>query len=252
MNLLLKKPTGLILDFGGVFVETTSILGWEEKVADYISSILGAETMPYKRIVGDIFAAETAAKLLRNAMVRPRFAKEFTHQEYVLDFIAADWPREARKVLSAHASSICYQVVYQNQSRKMRCGIRELLIWCQQQKIPVSIASNALCGQLHRDYLFENNLSHLVNAEIYSDEAGYRKPDPRLLEVAAKAINLSVKQCWYVGDHYDRDVLCGKRANVGATVLMTVPGAETRPFKVFVKPDITVANPSELLTILSS
>ncbi|NLK67085.1 MAG: HAD family hydrolase [Campylobacteraceae bacterium] len=245
----LKKPKGLILDFGGVVVETKALSGWEGEVVKSIQKIVDIDS---ERIYNDLVAGQTAAKLWRNAMSRPKFPPELTHEEFVLEFIAADWGDAAREALRSHVSEISYQVVYLAESRVTRNGMEELLLWCEKENIPVAISSNALCGQMHRDYLIEHKLDHYFKAEIYSDEAGVRKPNPLLVQKAADAIGIDVEECWYVGDHYDRDVLCGKRANAGASILMKVPNAATRPFKVYVEPDLIVQDPVELLEALKN
>lgn len=260
--------SGLILDFGGVIVQSAKGEGWEEKVTDLIGGILhGTDTdtvsptdadanatrsplVSRETIVADVVAGETAVKLLRNALSRPRFPEEVSHESYVLDFIAADWPDEARELLQPHAAEICYSVGINQEVRTLRTGIVELLAWCKETGIPVSIASNALSGQVHRDFLAEHSLSEYFVAEIYSDEAGVRKPNPHLIWQAAEAINVPVEECWYVGDRIDRDVLCGVRAGVGATVLTPVPGASTRPFTVLAEPTYTFDDPAGLLNHL--
>lgn len=258
--------SGLILDFGGVIVESALGEGWEEKVTDLIDDILreghepdpgngapaaaptgNSARLPRSTILADVIAGETAVKLWRNAMSRPRFPEELDHDTYVLEFIAADWPEKARELLAPHTSRICYAVSAHQEVRTLRNGIDDLLLWCKRNSIPVGIASNALSGQVHRDYLANYGLSEYFAAEIYSDEAGVRKPNPELLWQTADAIGVPAADCWYVGDRIDRDVLCGDRAGVGATVLTPVPGASTKPFTVLAEPDMIFDDPAGLL-----
>ncbi|NLK67086.1 MAG: HAD family hydrolase [Campylobacteraceae bacterium] len=243
----LIKPKGLILDFGGVIVETKSRSGWEDEVVSLIQEIVDVDS---ERIYTDLVAGQTAAKLWRNAVARTRFPREHSHEEFILDFIAADWGDAAREALKSHVSEICYQISYLSDMRIVRDGMEELLIWCKENSIPVVIASNALSGQMRRDYLVEHKLDGYFKDQIYSDEAGVRKPNPLLVTKAADAIGVDASECWYVGDHYDRDVLCGKRANAGASVLMEVPNLAARPFKVYVEPDLVVEDPTQLLEAL--
>ncbi|MEV0838236.1 HAD hydrolase-like protein [Actinocatenispora sera] len=81
-----------------------------------------------------------------------------------------------------------------------------------------------------------------------SDEVGYRKPDPSLIVQAARALRTAPADCWYVGDTYDRDVVCGRRAGVGATILMLAP--QRRDPSVVPQPDAAVADGPELLALL--
>lgn len=250
-------PKGLLLDFGGVIVETHPVAGWVDAVADHIDSLLlndvPSDSHPGReRIAEDLVAGDACAKLWRNAMARPSAPRELTHEEFALEFVAADWPEPAKKVLAQHASAVAYQVCAQQSLRRLRTGIGDLLRWCIDVHLPVAIVSNALNGQVHRDFLAKAGLSGYVLAQVYSDEAGVRKPNPELIAEGARRIDIPVADCWYVGDHLDRDVLCGVRAGVGATVLMPAPNAPNRPFTPLIVEDIRVEDPSDLLAELKN
>lgn len=251
-------PSALLLDFGGVLVVSEKPAGWQEKVAEHIIGILHRSGVPgnslpaAQRVLEDVTAADIATGLLSNAMSRPRHPQELTHRSYVLDFIAADWDQQARSVLEPHVTEICYRISSTKEHRVLRRGTEDLLRWCEERGIPAVVVSNALCGQVHRDYLDAAGLSDRFTAEIYSDEEGVRKPNPDLILAGSRAAQVPVEQCWYVGDHLDRDVLCGVRAGVGVNVLMPAPGAAVRPFTVPVEPHLTVGDPAELLETLIS
>ncbi|WP_083078764.1 inositol monophosphatase family protein [Actinobaculum suis] len=251
MSSIVQRPRGILLDFGGVIVSTRKRETWVQEVAAEISQLIDG-ALPLERIEADVRAGETAAKLVRNALARPARAPEFTHTGYILDFVAAEWPEHLRRQIAEHASHLCYLTGLHSEEREMRRGTRELLEWCRAEGIAVGIASNALSGRVHREWNRDHGLSRFFRAEVYSDEAGIRKPDARFLWRAAEAIGVPISQCWYVGDHFDRDVLCGKRAGAASAVLMPAPNAEKRPFATEVEPDLTVADPAELLSVLQS
>lgn len=248
------RPNGLLLDFGGVIVESTYNDDWHLKVADELEKIFGDELascgIDRQRLEIDVFASETSVKLLRNAQARPLYSRDLSHTEYVLDYLGADWPASLHPKLAQHADRICYLIASLTENRVMRPGTVELLEWCKERTIPVGIVSNALSGQVHRDWLKDAGILGYFTAEVYSDEVGVRKPDPRLVWIGAERIGVPVEECWYVGDHLDRDVLCGNRAGAGASVLMPAPNAAKRPFKVYATPDVTVADPAGLLEVL--
>jgi N-acetyl-D-muramate 6-phosphate phosphatase len=52
---------------------------------------------------------------------------------------------------------------------------------------------------------------------------------------------------WYVGDNFDRDVLCGQRAGIGGNILMEASGTYDMPYQLTLKPGAIVANPRGLL-----
>ncbi|WP_418907659.1 HAD family hydrolase [Glutamicibacter endophyticus] len=244
----LDLPGGLLLDFGGVIVNSEKPVGWQQTVTESVLSLVGeGPLVPRERLLADITAGAVAAGLWRNAMSRPRYPRELDQESYVMDFIAADWPDEARATIVQHIAALCYLISSTKELRTLRDGIEELLAWCQQIGLPVAIVSNAMCGQVHRDYLAEQGLSHYFVAELYSDECGLRKPNPDFLHLGAQALNLDIADCWYVGDHLDRDVLCGTRAGIGANVLMPSPGSAARPYDVPVSADLVLGTPRDLL-----
>ena len=248
----LPAPAALLLDFGGVLVTSTRPEHWEAEVAHTIVTLLDghAQTPSLQRITADVAASATAAKSWRNAMSRPYAPAELSHETYVLDFIAGDWPAAVREALQPHCAKICYAVNDAAEHRTLRNGTVELLEWAAAQELPVVVVSNALSGAVHRDFLANANLTELMTAELYSDELGIRKPNPELLIQGAAAAGVGVAECWYVGDHLDRDVLCGARAGIGVNVLMDDPAKSARPFAVPVTEDLAVADPAELLTVL--
>jgi len=138
------------------------------------------------------------------------------------------------------------------QTRALRPGILEVLDAADALSIPVGIVSNALMGQVHRDYVERHELTDRLAAQIYSDEVGIRKPNPEILRLGALSVGVDVAECWYVGDNFDRDVLCGWRAGVLCNILMEAGATYNRPYKLRIQPDATVANPHELLSLLEA
>ena len=250
----LPIPEALLLDFGGVLVTSSRPENWEQNVAETIVTLLAGhpQTPNIERITADVAAGAIAAKSWRNAMSRPFAPVELSHQSYVLDFIAADWPEAIRHALQPHCAAICYAVNDAAEHRTLRNGSAELLHWAAACQLPVVVVSNALSGAVHRDFLAAAKLTELITAELYSDELGIRKPNPQLVIQGAAAAGVPVSRCWYVGDHLDRDVLCGTRAGVGVNVLMDDPAKAERPFSVPVTEDLAVTDPAELLTVLES
>ena len=253
----LTTPKALLLDFGGVIATTVSVPGWEEsialKVIDLLSSA-GLNPPELSRIVADIQAGRVADSHWKNSMSRFRAPKELTYEEFWCEFVACDWEEATRDVLREHASNLCLEMGRVRQKRELRPGIVELLEYCTAHNIPVAIASNALSGEVHREFLAAHDLSHFFVAECYSDELAVRKPNPALLEAAAQACDVPIGECWYVGDTLDRDVVAGQRAGIGASVTMEVftVGKPLYPSLTWLNPDVTVADPHALLSLLQT
>jgi N-acetyl-D-muramate 6-phosphate phosphatase len=82
---------------------------------------------------------------------------------------------------------------------------------------------------VHRDFVERAGLADRFAVQLYSDEAGVRKPNPELVLRAARSLGVGPDQCWFVGDTWSRDVRAARRARVGTTVLMRSASTEASP-----------------------
>ncbi|MFJ8546063.1 HAD family hydrolase [Streptomyces sp. NPDC093586] len=249
----LTRPTALLLDFGGVVVATTNRPTWAHELATELHTALtaaGCRELSVEHIETDLEAGSAADAHWKNAMSRPAAPEEMTHRRFWSEFVAADWPPAAHAWVTAHADPLCHRLGELKQDRATRAGIPELLDTCDDLGIAVAVVSNALAGSVHRDHMAGHGLDKRVAVQVYSDEAGVRKPNPEMIRIAARALGTDPAGCWYVGDHYDRDVVCGKRAGAGATVLMEARGTYDRPYTVRAEPDAVVGDPDGLRELL--
>jgi HAD superfamily hydrolase (TIGR01549 family) len=175
---------------------------------------------------------------------------EVSHRDYWLDLVAADWPPAARALVAAEATPLCRALVEASSSKRLGPGIVELLDWCRTVGIRIGIVSNTLLGDVNRTLARQwGTLGHFA-VQVHSDEVGIRKPDPEMILIATRALGIDPGQAWFVGDNYDKDVLCARRAGVGASVLMRLstdrdPGACPQP-------DLNVADGFELRDALAA
>ncbi|MEO7126936.1 MAG: HAD-IA family hydrolase [Nakamurella sp.] len=247
--LVLPRPQALFLDFGGVVAQTTTRPGWIEELAEEVDRLLepaeGAG-LSVAEIAVDIRAAAAADTAWKAAMSRLQAPRELTAAEFWADFVASDWTGSQRQVVTDHAALLCYRMGVLRASRIMRPGIDELLQAACVHDIAVAVVSNALSGAVHRDFLAEQGLTHHFATQVYSDEAGVRKPNPELILFAARTLHIAVRDVWYVGDTLDRDVLCARRAGAGMTILMESSATYQVPYQIRQQPDLVVADPQEL------
>ncbi len=61
---------------------------------------------------------------------------------------------------------------------------------------------------------------------IYSSEAGVRKPDPRIFEIALEAVGVSPQETMFVGDTVKTDIVGARR--VGLTAILKQPHCASR------------------------
>jgi N-acetyl-D-muramate 6-phosphate phosphatase len=251
----LPRPDALLLDFGGVVVQTRRRTTWrEELAADVVRRLAraGFTALTTADVLADITAGAAADSHWKNAMSRPYAPEEMTHVRFWCDFVAADWPAQAREVVRSEATPLCRTMGDLRHERRLRDGIRELLDAADERGIRTAIVSNALCGAVHRDFLDETDLAARFATQVYSDEVGVRKPNPEMIALACRVLSVPADRSWYVGDNFDRDVVCGRRAGVGATILMEAASTYDRPYEVRDTPQAVVADPWQLLDLLTA
>ncbi len=251
----LPRPKALLLDFGGVVVETGRRAQWAAELAKEVCDLLtrsGFTGLSPDEVATDIRAGAAADKCWKDAMSRPFAPREMTHREFWGDYVAADWPERARAVVVAEATPLCHRMGVLRSDRRVREGMPELLAAAWARDVRPAIVSNALCGAVHRDFLAGTGLDRRFALQVYSDEAGVRKPNPEMIWIACRALGADPAEVWYVGDNHDRDVVCGSRAGAGATVLMVSRSTAKTPYTVRQRPDATVDDPRGLLTLLEA
>lgn len=245
-------PAALILDYGGIIVSTASRptgLAELAAVADTILRRAGVE-VPMSRLEQSLRAGVAALKDYNNVSSRRREPVELTHHEIVTDFLVSDLPDRARLVLGADAAHVCRTKIERLSEHTLRPGVRDLLELARQRGIRVGIASNAQSGAAHRAVIEKHGLSDLIDVQLYSDEFGMRKPHPALLRTVAAALNAPFEQTWYVGDTRDRDLLAGRRAGMGAVVLIRHHNTDTPAYPVQGEPEAVFDEVSDLAAAL--
>ena len=251
----LTMPHGLLVDFGGVLVQTATRAGWQGVLARHVQDALveagaASTALTVADIERDIREGGKADSRWKNAMSRPFAPAELTYEEFWEGFVAGDWPVAARSYVRDNARELCRVMGEAKQERTTRSGFIEVLDAADAASIPVVIVSNTLMGQVHRDYVTRHDLTGRFAEQIYSDEVGVRKPNPEMIHLGAKAIGETAARCWYIGDNFDRDVLCGVRAGIGGNILMEAKSTYDLPYDLPVKADAIVADPWGLRELL--
>lgn len=214
-------PRALLLDHGGVLVRSVKHPERLPAFADRVLALAGGLTgLTRERVLHDIRAGRAAYGDWKNGNARSAAPREVTHRELWAEFIAADWPGPARAAVTAEATGLCRALVLAESDKTPDPAIAEVLRLCREHDVRTGVVSNTLVGALNREAAQAGGIAPYLGVQAYSDETGLRKPGPHLLLLAAQALSTDPADCWYVGDNYDRDVVCGRRAGVGRTVLM--------------------------------
>jgi N-acetyl-D-muramate 6-phosphate phosphatase len=251
----LTRPLALLLDFGGVVVTGRRRPEWAAELAGEIHgrfARLGFDEPGEERIRQDVEHGQAAGRRWRDAVSRTPEPLELTHRRFWADFVAADWPAPARAWVTAEATALCGRLGELVQERTSRPGLHDLLDTADGLGVPVGIVSNALCGAVHRDHLRRHGLDGRFAVQVYSDELGIRKPHPGMITAAADALGVPVGSTWYVGDNFDRDALCARRAGAGAAILVEDAGTHEPPFMPFLEVDALLPDLHALRSLLAN
>jgi FMN phosphatase YigB (HAD superfamily) len=214
---MLPPPVALLLDFGGVLADAPpQRAAPPELVLRLYNLIKGARTP------GEIQRSLTEGAAAWARWRDEDHPDELSHPEVWDRFVTVDWPRTARAAVRAVAGKLSYDWTYRN-NWALRPGIPEALDRAVERGLPLAVVSNTLCGAAHRDFLAKVGVGKLFAAQIYSDEAGVRKPNPQMIWNATDELAVPPEHCWFVGDSRRRDVACARRAEVAAAILMRSP-----------------------------
>lgn len=247
----LPPPRALLLDHGGVLARSVKRPERLPAFADQVLALAGGLTgLDRARVLHDIRAGRAAYGNWKNGTARSTAPREVTHRELWAEFIAADWPEPARAAVSAEATGLCRALVLAESDKTHDPAMVQVLRLCKEHGIRTGIVSNTLVGALNREMAAVGGLAPYLGVQAYSDETGHRKPGPELMLLAARALATDPADCWYVGDNYDRDVVCGMRAGIGRTVLMR-PEDRLDP-AAHPQPDTVVHDGEGLLALLHS
>ncbi len=208
------RPGALLLDFGGVLADAPPRRAAPPDLVLRIYNLIRGTLTP-----GEIQRSLTAGA---SAWARWRdedWPDELSQAEVWERFVLPGWPPAAQIPVRGAVKRLSYDWAWHDDWR-LRPGIREALTVATDAGIPMAVVSNTLCGAAHRDFLATVGVGKLFAAQIYSDEAGVRKPNPQMIWNATDALGVPPETCWFVGDSRRRDILCARRADVAMAILM--------------------------------
>lgn len=231
---MLSVPGALLLDFGGVLADAHPQDPAPPELVLRLYNVTGGVLTP-----GEINRSLTAGHDAYAGWRDEDHPDELGHAEFWERFVTAGWPRRARDAVRLHAAKLSYDWAWRS-TWALRPGIPEALRAARSAELPMAVVSNTPCGAAHRDFLAKAGVGGLFAAQIYSDEAGVRKPNPEMIWKAARELGVRTERCWFVGDSRQRDVVCARRADAGAVILMRSPRTDREDPAAFAEPDVVV------------
>jgi HAD superfamily hydrolase (TIGR01549 family) len=211
---MLPRPSALLLDFGGVLADAPRQDPISPELLRSLHELTGGALSPAE-IERSLAAGADAYAAWRDE----DHPDELTHAEAWDRFVTPRWPGPARDAVRLRATRLSYAWAWRP-GWALRPGIPEALRAARAAGLPMAVVSNTLCGAAHRDFLAGAGVGGLFAAQVYSDEAGVRKPNPEMIRIAARELGVPAERCWFVGDSRQRDIACARRADVTAAILM--------------------------------
>jgi FMN phosphatase YigB (HAD superfamily) len=235
------RPEAVLLDFGGVLADAPFQAAPPELVLRL-----------YNLVEGGLSPGRIQRSLTDGAAAYARWRDEdwpdeLPHLAVWERFVIHDWPPLAQARVRGAVGRLSYDWAWRD-GWTLRPGIHEFLTACASEGLPLAVVSNTLCGAAHRDFLTKAGVGRLFATQVYSDEAGVRKPNPQMIWNATDTLGISPAACWFVGDSRRRDIACARRADIGTAVLM--PSGREDSGGDQSEPDATVTDGFELLSLV--
>jgi N-acetyl-D-muramate 6-phosphate phosphatase len=208
------RPAALLLDFGGVLADAPHQRQAPPELVLRIYNLVHGVITP-----GQIQHSLTEGAEAYAAWRDEDWPDELPQAEVWERFVLPGWPPAAQVPVRGAVKRLSYDWAWRDQWR-LRPGIPEALAVASEEGIPLAVVSNTLSGAAHRDFLDKSGIGSLFRTQIYSDEAGVRKPNPQMIWNATDVLGVRPEACWFVGDTPRRDVVCARRADVALAVLM--------------------------------
>lgn len=124
---------------------------------------------------------------------------------------------------------LAFQAQYVYALEHLQTGpvIAAMLDYCVEKGCFLGLITNGKSGHQRMKY-HAMELSRWIPEDhvLASGDVGINKPDPDIMRVAESRWNLVPEETWYVGDHYDHDILCAARVGWHTLWLRRNGGAE--------------------------
>jgi N-acetyl-D-muramate 6-phosphate phosphatase len=211
------RPAALLLDFGGVLADAPPHRVAPPELVLRIYNMSHGVLTP-----GQIQRSLTAGAEAYAAWRDEDWPDELSQAEVWDRFVLPGWPAAARVRVRGAVKRLSYDWAWRN-NWALRPGIPETLGAATAAGIPLAVVSNTISGAAHRDFLAKAGVGPLFAAQVYSDEAGVRKPNPQRIWNATDELGVPPEDCWFVGDTPRRDIVCARRADVAKAILMRSP-----------------------------
>jgi FMN phosphatase YigB (HAD superfamily) len=239
-------PAALLLDFGGVLADAPPQRTAPPELVLRIYNLTRGALTP-----GEIQRSLTDGAQAYAAWRDEDWPDELSQAEVWERFVLPGWPPSAQVPVRGAVKRLSYDWAWRH-NWQLRPGIPAALTEAHSAGVPLAVVSNTLSGAAHRDFLIREGVADLFAVQVYSDEAGVRKPNPQMIWNATDVLGVPPQSCWFVGDSRRRDIVCARRADVAKAVLMRSPRTDTEAALPTPAPDETISDGFGLRDLLKA
>lgn len=118
------------------------------------------------------------------------------------------------EALSPIAEELSFLYDYARVCNKRRPYIKETVSALSDMGLRQGIISNIISTSFVPHILREYGIHRAMECVVMSSEAGCRKPDPRIFQIAMEQLGVCAEETAYVGDTISRDVLGARNAGL--------------------------------------
>lgn len=130
--------------------------------------------------------------------------------------------------------------------------VRPLWEWLREAGIRVGVLSNTIWTRdYHRAVFARDGVLDLIDADVYSSEIAWTKPDPEAFRAAAAAVEVEPEACVYVGDRLFEDVHGPQQVGMRAIWVPHSRIPEEQQVAVEAEPDAVAHSLAEVVGIVT-
>ena len=177
-------------------------------------------------------------------------AAKIWNEHYLKEF------RIGEERLAPIAEELSFLYDYDRLTLMRKTRLSETIETLHAMGLRMGIVSNIISTSLVPHMLNEYGIAQYMECTVMSSAAGYRKPDPRIFEIALREMGVTAEETCYVGDTISRDVIGAKNAHLGLVVRLNNPSIAHRDAAFqgadVPKADVVISELYELPDVLRS
>ena len=131
-------------------------------------------------------------------------------------------------------------------------GAHQVLQTLKKQGYKLAIVSNASSGQLIQKAMKNRDFQKYFDAVIVSADVGFRKPHPKIFQMALQKINVSPENAVMIGDVPPYDIAGAKELGMKTILVKYVDSTEAKKHDSDIQPDAIANRITDIPQIINS